>query len=282
MTNPRYSRFILIGLPATGKTSFLAALWYLVQHSQVPHKLTLERLEGDNKYLNQISDAWLLCQPVPRTPTDSEKIVSMVLKDTDSGSTITLTFPDLSGESFSLQWSDRQITISYDNFLKIASGGVLFVNPEPHKPARIDAAAPLIEEMNHADADADTSVVEWEPTLAPRQVQLVELLQFIALRDLFKPPFRLALVISAWDKLKASGISPAKWFATQVPLLFQFLESNRNLFEYTIYGVSAQGGDYAEAEKLTEVDPSERIDVVSSDGRSSSHDLTEPLLWLMR
>jgi hypothetical protein len=282
MTNPPSSRFILIGLPATGKTSFLAALWYLVQHAQVPHKLTLERLEGENKYLNQISNAWLLCQPVPRTPTDSEKVVSMILKDTEPGKTVTLTFPDLSGESFSLQWAERQITTSYDKFLKTASGGVLFINPDPHKPARIDVAAPLVQEMNQADGDGDTPVVQWEPSLAPRQVQLVELLQFIAGRDYFKPPFRLVLVISAWDKLKATGISPAKWFATQIPLLFQFLESNRNLFEYTIYGVSAQGGDYAQADKLTEVDPSERIDVVSSDGKSSSHDLTEPLLWLMR
>jgi hypothetical protein len=136
--------------------------------------------------------------------------------------------------------------------------------------------------MHQPDGDGDTPVAQWEPSLAPRQVQLVELLQFIAGRDYFKPPFRLALVVSAWDKLKATGISPAKWFATQVPLLFQFVESNRNLFEYTIYGVSAQGGDYGQADKLTEMDPSERIDVVSSDGRNSSHDLTEPLLWLMR
>lgn len=282
MTSPPNSRFILIGLPATGKTSFLAALWYLVQHAQVPRKLKLERFDGDNKYLNQISDAWLLCQPVPRTPTDSEKVVSMILRNTESGNTITLTFPDLSGESFSLQWSERQITISYDNLLKTASGGVLFVNPRPHKPARIDAAAPLVEEMKQADGDGDSHVVAWEPRLAPPQVQLVELLQFIAGREYFKPPFRLALVISAWDILKETGISPAKWFVTQVPLLSQFLESNRNIFEYTIYGVSAQGGDYTETEKLTRVDPSERIDVVSSDGTSSSHDLTEPLIWLMR
>jgi len=123
MTSPSSSRFILIGLPATGKTSFLAALWYLVQHAQVPHKLTLERLEGDNKYLNQISKAWLQCQPVPCTPTDSEKVVSMIWKDAGSGNTATLTFPDLSGESFSLQWTEREITISYDSFLKTASGG---------------------------------------------------------------------------------------------------------------------------------------------------------------
>jgi hypothetical protein len=284
MTNSSPSQFILIGLPATGKTSFLAALWYLVQHEQVPHRLTLERLEGDNKYLNQISKSWVQCQPVPRTPTDSEKIVSMILKDTASGNTLTLAFPDLSGESFSLQWTERQITISYDDFLKAASGGVLFVAPEPHKPARIDAAAPLVQEMKQPDENGDAQVVEWDASLAPRQVQLVELLQVIANRHYLQPPFRLALVVSAWDKLKATGVSPVKWFAKEVPLLFQFLESNRNLFEYSIYGVSAQGGEYTEAEtaKLAESDPSERIDVVSADGKTSSHDLTEPLLWLMR
>lgn len=276
------SRLVLIGLPATGKTSFLAALWYLVQHAQVVRRMTLERLEGDNKYLNQISSAWLLCQPVPRTPTDSEKVVSMSLKDTESGNTVTLSFPDLSGESFSLQWAERQITTSYDNFLKAASGGVLFLNPDPHKPSRIDVAAPLVQEMNQADGNDDSPVVPWEASLAPRQVQLVDLLQFIAERDYFKPPFRLALVISAWDKLKEHNIAPAKWFATQVPLLFQFLESNRNLFEYTIYGVSAQGDDYTKAEELREVDPSARIEVVSADGTNSSHDLTQILLWLMR
>lgn len=282
MTNPS-SQFILIGLPSTGKTSFLAALWYLVQHEQVPHKLTLERLEGDSKYLNQISKSWVQCQPVPRTPTDSEKVVTMILKHSVSGNTVRLTFPDLSGESFSLQWTERQITISYDESLRSASGGVLFVTPEPHKPARIDAAAGLVQEMNQTDGNGDAHFVEWEASLAPRQVQLVELLQFVAGRDYFKPPFRLALVISAWDKLKATGVSPAKWIAKEVPLLFQFLEINRNLFEYTIYGISAQGGEYTtETEKLTGVDPSERIDVVSSDGKSSSHDLTEPLLWLMR
>lgn len=282
MTSPS-SQFILIGLPSTGKTSFLAALWYLVQHEQVPHKLTLERLEGDSKYLNQIAKSWVQCQHVPRTPTDSEKVVTMILKDSASENTVTLTFPDLSGESFSSQWTERQITISYDDFLKTASGGVLFVTPEPHKPARIDAAAGLVQEMNQADGNGDAHFVEWEASLAPRQVQLVELLQLIADRDYFKPPFRLALVISAWDKLKTTGISPAEWFTKEVPLLFQFLETNRNLFEYTIYGISAQGGEYAtETERLTEVDPSERIDVVTADGKTSSHDLTESLLWLMR
>ena len=37
-------------------------------------------------------------------------------------------FPDLSGESFELQWTTRQLTESYEKQLKIATGALLFVN----------------------------------------------------------------------------------------------------------------------------------------------------------
>lgn len=285
MTDSPSNQFVLIGPPATGKTSFLAALWYLVQHSQVEHRLTLERMEGDSKHLNQISSLWATFEVVPRTPTGSERTVSMVLKDTETNKTITLTFPDLSGESFILQWVERQFTASYNKFLQEASGGILFISPINYrKPVRIDVAAPLVHEMGGAGGDNDgddTSQTPWDPTQTPTQVQLVELLQFIAGRDYFKPPFRLALVISAWDQLKGANTTPAKWLDDELPLLVQFLESNRRLFDYTVYGVSAQGGDYNEADQLAEMEPSERIQIAGADVKNP-HDLTEPLLWLIR
>lgn len=60
---------------------------------------------------------------------------------------------------------------------------------------------------------------------------------------------------------------------------------------WCVYGLSAQGGDYdstnphavpkAEAGTLRDQDiPSKRIKLV--DGTAESHDLTEPLEWLIR
>jgi hypothetical protein len=282
MTNSS-NRFVMIGLPATGKTSFLAALWYLVQHAQVERRLEIEHLEGDIKYLNQIADLWLTFEVVPRTTTSSERTVSMVLKDTTTNKTFTLTVPDLSGESFVLQLIGRHFTVSYDTFLQASSGAILFISPLNYrKPVRINKAAPLIQEMGAAgteDDAGDNSSISWDPAQTPTQVQLVELLQFIAERDYFKPPFRLALIISAWDQLKVEKKAPAKWLADELPLLAQFLESNRKLFDYTVYGVSAQGGDYKETDKLTRMTPSERIQIVGAEVKNS-HDLTEPVTWL--
>jgi hypothetical protein len=288
MTESTLNQFVMIGLPATGKTSFLAALWYLVQHGEVEHRLTLNRMEGDSKHLNQISNLWASFELVPRTPTGTERTVSMVLNDTVENRTITLTFPDLSGESFMSQWMDRHFTPSYDEFLKASVGGVLFVSPlNYHKPVRIASAMPLLKEMGEAGQSNgeknDEGSISWDPAQAPTQVQLVELLQFIAGREYFKPPFRLALVISAWDELlKGAKTTPAKWLADEMPFLTQFLETNRRLFDFNVYGVSAQGGDYdKDVDELTGITASERI-LIEGDGVTNAHDLTELLTWLMR
>jgi hypothetical protein len=279
---------VLMGLPATGKTSFLAALWYLVQHSQVVSGLRLDKLDGDSKYLNQIAQAWAGYEPVPHTRIDSETLVSMSLKDAHNGQALTLSFPDLSGESFTLQWTMRQFTQGYDNFLRQASGGILFISPLKYaKPIRIDMANPLVEEIG-GDQQAEGDLPDpsstpkpWDPERAPTQVQLVELLQFISGRDYFRPPFRLAVIISAWDKLRQLKKSPSDWLAHEFPLFHQFLSSNHKLFESEIYGVSAQGGDYSQRDAIVDKIPSERIEVVGANIRNP-HDLTEPLQWLMR
>jgi len=283
------SHVLLMGLPATGKTSFLAALWYLVQHQQVKSRFRIERFEGDSTYLNQITKAWAEYELVPRTPVrDSVPTVSMVLRDTKSGQTLTLTFPDLSGESFALQWLARQCTHDYDSFLRKASGAILFVTPLNYqRPIRIDMVNSLAEQIINGEPkpvppqDPTLPIKPWDPISAPTQVQLVEILQFISSRDYFKPVFRLVVVVSAWDQLVNEKESPSEWIAKTFPLLNQFLESNKGTFETAVYGVSAQGADYSEAAKLAEMVPSERINVTGV-GIDNPHDLTEPLLWLTR
>ena len=95
MKNPAHNQFLLIGLPSTGKTSFLAALWYMVGQSSVPCGLTLERLDGSSQYLNQIRDAWSKYKPVPRNKADSLNSVSMLLKSRATGQVARSAFPDL-------------------------------------------------------------------------------------------------------------------------------------------------------------------------------------------
>jgi hypothetical protein len=284
--------FLLIGLPATGKTSFLAALWYLVQQDKVGTALELKKLDGDSAYLNKICDSWLGYEPVGRNQTDIETFVSMWLKERNGDQEVHLTFPDISGESFKQQWASRNLTESYQNCIKSANGGLLFIHPKslasPLRISQVANLASLVEEV-----DEDESAVEaktpnppttpWDIEKAPTQVQIVELLQFLAMNEHFKAPFKLTIVVSAWDEAVASKLSPSEWVRQQLPLLDQYLSSHPGKFAISYCGVSAQGGNYEgkDLSVLQAKHPAERILVVG-EGIENAHDITEPLLWLMQ
>src|SRR5258708_2938371 len=59
---------LMAGLPETGKTTFLAALWHVAKSHEVSGSMRLERREGDQEYLNNIANAWSKCAELVRTP----------------------------------------------------------------------------------------------------------------------------------------------------------------------------------------------------------------------
>ena len=67
-----------------------------------------------------------------------------------------------------------------------------------------------------------------------------------------------------------------------MPLFDQYLKSNYKTNNWKVFGVSAQGGYYDSDldSLLNKAAPSERI--IMANGSSISHDLTEPLQWLMQ
>lgn len=277
--------YLLVGLPGTGKTSFLAALWYMVNQPTIQCSFRLDKLQGDISYLNMIRDSWLAYQPVPRTGLDSESVVAMSLKRQDTERTIELCLPDLSGESFRLQWSSRQFTDKYDALLRNASGVLLFVHPENVvKPYRVDTVNSIVGAIGEPNGDV-VPTMPWDIEKAPTQVQLVELLQFMVGRDYLSYPFRLAIIVSAWDLLAGKRHSPNKWITEEMPLLHQFLSSNQEVFDLSVYGLSAQGGPYSTESEgflaLQRKPPARRISIIGNN-INNQHDITEPLQWLMR
>lgn len=278
---------LLVGLPSTGKTTFLAALWNVVESEEVPGSLQLERLEGDMEYLNSIREQWLTYAEVRRTPTGSTELVSMRLKDPVNGAAADLYLPDLAGETFREQWIQRRWDAEFADTAEGAEGILLFVHPhEVREPTTIREVAALqgLQALRDDEAGADEEI-PWQPEHAPTQVQLVDLLQFLAQSLAAQRAVRLAVVISAWDiVLKQPGrVTPDQWIERRLPLLAQFLAANPEVFEHRVYGISAQGGDLREKgdrSALIEKEvPSKRI--VVQHGDAMSHDLTAPIRWIM-
>lgn len=279
---------VVMGLPGSGKTTFLAALWHLVSEKEVPCKLTYVSLQtGNIEHLHEIASQWRAAKKQERTAQGGHKLVSMILK-AEGGDPQTVTFPDVAGEAFLRMWGLRECDETVAGWLK-EPGVLLFIHADKVTvPKWVIDEKLLMEGMGILPEGEAEKVVDWSPDLAPTQVQLVDLLQSMQTEPLDVGPRRLAIILSAWDKAASRGFSPEEYMAKRMPLLDQFLKHGlRPDWEKRIYGVSAQGGDYdddntklAAAERLRDIDvPSERISVIYGGGKSN--DLTEPLQWLL-
>ena len=279
------SKQLIIGLPATGKTTFLAALWHVVYEKEIQGALQLKELPELRDHLNKICEKWIDCYPIERTKVGFEKTVSMKLVDTKTSTEVEVFFPDMSGETFLNHLKDRQWSKDYDDFVREADGILLFVHPEKiTEPILIDQVLPLIEEL---EPEAGNTIIgdtneeaPWTVEKVPSQVLLVEILQFYVNNPHLYRIERVGVVISAWDLVMKHEQSPDEYLETRLPLLHQYIKANRDLFLAKSFGISAQGGDYNNVEQLrTKVRPIERI--IVADGGSNPHDITAPVKWLM-
>jgi hypothetical protein len=291
------SRLLVIGLPETGKTTFLAATWHVATSDEVPGSLRLQRISEDAKHLNTIKNDWVRFKPVGRTVPGQEQSVSFWFKEEKGRTVGEVIFPDLSGETFRHQWADQQWTPEYGELVESAGSLLLFIHPskvkEPYTIAQLQrmaqAAFPEEEGRTDPEPEEQPSVgppIEWNPEVAPTQVQLVGLLQFIEASLRTSRPVRLAVIVSAWDLINIESqdrqSAAEQWLRQRLPYLDQYLRSNFEQFTARVYGVSAQGGDLeADRERLREFEQaSERILIEGPD--CTPHDITEPIRWALR
>lgn len=285
-TQPHRS-VVAIGLPSSGKTTYLAALWHVICDHDLAKKLSFHRLRsGDTKHLNAITKRWLNAKVQERTFFSGSRLVSIDLKD-HSNSPLHLTFPDIAGETFRDMWEKRECDSKEAEFLR--NGGVLlFIHADNIKPPKWVVIETATAKELGIEITDDGSI-PWHPKYAPTQVKIVSLLSTLREDPLDTGPRRLAVMLSAWDKVRDEGLSPDKFIEEKLPLLHQYLRQDAGKWEWRAFGVSAQGEDYDKpedqvitegAERMLALDrPSMRIQLVY--GQTQSHDLTEPLEWLI-
>jgi hypothetical protein len=278
-----------VGLPQSGKTTYLAALWHVLEDQSSATKLKLKQLSGDRTYLNLIVEAWRACTPVPRTTlqTDDTTValhpVALHLEGDGFGA-FTLSVPDLGGEAFDQQIEHRKMSAAHAALFREANGVILFVHPDVKKGTQISDQDQIAASIGGATetgsgADGHAAVpVPWKVEMLPTQTKLVELLQFLL--ELVDQRLRVAVVVSAWDLVADVGQTPREYVSGRMPLLRQFLDANDDIVDHAVVGVSAQGGAIPDDKsKLLELDSLKRIGVCY--GSENDHDITKPLAWLL-
>lgn len=282
MTDETQKSMLLVGLPDTGKTSFLAAFYHTAT-AEVPGKELFEyKLSKDATYLNQIHNKWLKCEVLERTTTLSKSEVTIHLQQTTSGQQFDLNIPDIAGESFSYQFSDRLWDLEYKARVDDSSGILLFINPNAIK------AHTLIDDVNKAlqgfidEEEHVQEAVEFRLESCPTQVVLVDILTaHLDHINMVNTP--IAIVISAWDMVRDQDITPDKWIESNLPLLYQYLITNFEGISFKVFGISAQGGELIEAEKIRALqaldEPAKRI--IVQEGLQVHSNICMPIEWII-
>ncbi len=273
----------ILGLPSAGKTSYLAALAFSMQQNDVPTMLRWDHFSGNQKYLVKLAETWSSGSSVPRTNRATEQaVLPLHLADCDANQ-YNVTFPDLSGETFQAQYNDREIAPDYAELIRESDGILVFINPDKVREPTLISELPT--EARHAPTEPQTLPQRIPSRDDSTAVQMVTFLQDI-LALVETVPVSLAIVISAWDVIKDEYRVPLTYVKKYLPLLWQYLTTNSDLFSVQYYGVSAQGGSLDQkdvAERLIEKyeeTPTNRILVVNEAGELS-HDITLPLWSVM-
>jgi hypothetical protein len=287
-------RHMAVGLQSSGKTTFAAALWYLIDSCQVNTALVKGKHSGDHRYLETLAERWEEGWQVPRTQSLQQETITMNLRDPGSSADIGLRFVDLPGEVFEKAFATRMLSRGVALAFEQIDNLMLFVSANDVRDdlTMIDFATQAGSNVQEDEINEEASEeIKFNPADTPRQVQVVDFLDSIQQPPLSATLRRIAVIISAWDKAPDHN-DPSRWLREHMPLLDQYLRHTG--LDFRIYGVSAQGGDLPDKDNppakddlrgfgdqkqlLSLAKASARLRVVGYG--ATQHDLTHPVRWL--
>lgn len=281
-----YKSLLFIGLPGSGKSTFLGALAGCVEHADYEGSYSFGGYPEERALLEQLIDDWLQCNTVQRTKGQEPFANTLHLANKESGNTIVLDLPDLSGEIFDRQCERRNCSAEYVSMVESTNQVLLFCHAgKNYRNEPIPKIVGITDE--EVDEEVKELEVKWNPNHLSLGGKLVDILQMLLeIRGEVPGKLKIAVVISAWDLVMGLQpvikLTPSEFLDKNVSLLSQFLASQSAKIDYEIFGVSAQGGDYENGgakNELLKMSPLGRISVAN--GEAISKDIALPVKWLI-
>jgi hypothetical protein len=264
----------MLGLPRTGKSTYLGALWRLVQDPEVSEIREID-VTGDRSRINLLADNVSNGLEIERTEVDTEEGFEVEVSFVGDHS-VRLAIPDLSGEATRELVEEHVWRKSLANTLERANAIMLFLHPD-----KIDLPVPANFTGAASDDDGrEPTEVEFHVKEACTAAKLIELLEnVIDLRsDLW--PIRVAVIVSAWDRVDGDP-RPSDWLAERLPGVAGMLTCNREEVETAVFGVSAQGGRLPNEREALLAKGGVRERVFARSPAGDEVGLWEPLRWAL-
>lgn len=271
---------VVVGLPESGKTTYLAALYETVRaRDAATPELKLRQEPVEREYLFEISQTWLRLEQATHSNVSGPQDVLLPLVAFD-GVSLDLRVPDVAGEQFNAVWEGESLPEAIEGIGDGGDGILLFVS------ARDVVAPRLLPPGGAVGSGAGGSAPAWPPAEAPTQTKIADLIEILESTAMLDRPLAakrpIAVIVSAWDTVEPGlKLTPKKWLKFKLPLVWQVLQAGEPERAFEVFGVSAQGGDYADPDaktRLSETSPEFRASIQVGD--AVSHDLSKPVAWL--
>jgi len=258
------NKCLIAGLPDAGKSTYIAALSYILEHPSDEQSLRISVRSEDRAYINKLSSAWLNQEALERTIQGDLNRLNFSIQNRNS-SKFTISIPDIAGEEFKSLIQNRDSVLdSWDNDCNCL---LLFINNLP-------TIHVLQEQMGETKQSGESNYPEFSIDLISIDIQIILMLKALLNKFSIK---NTVICISAWDQLLNEFATPVECLKQRSPILYNFV---KHYFPNTkIFGVSAQGGEYNDktADGLYESTTSnKRAYVVTSEGEIK-YDITLPL-----
>lgn len=265
---------LLAGLPAAGKSTYLAALWAVEKDGKSNHLLTCEGFPSDSSYIDGMRDNWAVFQAVRRTAFAEPQEIVLPMKSCRTGEKISLVLPDFKGEIFQ-RILDNAVSDDVRDWCG-KSEGILFMlnignnSPELFQEELSKATKPKVESEKVVMTSNDITDA----------IKNVLLLKFLW-TEMGDCP--ISICFSCWDNIDiGDNINTEQWVKANHPCVYNFVENHYTQHRY--FGISAQGADYADLDegcqdKMAEkASKKERAFVYTE---KKSYDITEPIDFII-
>ena len=261
---------LMMGLPESGKSTYLGALYHGLVNSNVD-SFQLGELPHDREYLMELERDWLSMREVERNRHRGRDVTLDLVVD---GRQLVLDIPD-----------NMLGIVTTKEGRPLAAGEIASQPVEGHNSFQdaqvfVDGGGGkgLQEQVVLAGGTEEStrSGEEWNPEQAPTQAILCDLLEQVG--DLRGGGFpAIGLLVSAWDQAEEYDLTVPDWLEWKVPLLAQWIRSNEQGMRVAKYGVSAQGGDVSDERVRQRLARSAGQRPLPKNGSP----IEEPLKWLL-
>ena len=239
-------KFLIAGLPESGKSTFIGALWTIVRKANPNLSVSLKAVENELpeqlEYLKKISQSWQKVEDIDRTAEDVPEDILIKLVTHDTNSEIILDFPDFKGESFRSiisknqpqqldEWCQKSDILLY--FMSDLSIGSFYDDFEDY------------ENDTKENQDKFKGGEHIKPSQMTPAAQNMLILRYLKEHYSFK---KVIICLTQWDEYvkydsqEANRESPEKILKQNAPVLYNFITYHYPNAQFC--GISSQGAAY--------------------------------------